>query len=140
MKENRATARHTFGVEQRVAPIVACETQTLETCMSVRCTDISRHGFAFYQETRPHFEELFVVLGLPPDLIYLTARVVHTELIELCGGLAFRVGCRFTGGARRCEVTGHILRDADPDPSFEFLAACPAGESASDFMAAGNAG
>ena len=140
MKENRATPRYAFGVEQRVAPLTAGETPTLDACLRVRFADISRHGFAFYQETRPHSEELFVVLGLPPDLIYLTAQIVHAELIEICGGLAFRVGCRFTGWARCCEVTGHIVRDADPDPQFEFLPAETEGQPASGFMLAESEG
>jgi hypothetical protein len=138
MKENRTAQRYAFGVEQHVAPIFAGEIPTLDSFLRVRCTDISSHGFAFYQETRPHFEELFVALGLPPNLIYLSAQVVHTELIEICGALAFRVGCRFTGWARRCEVTGHILRDADPDPQFAFLPDAPGGPSMSHFLAAGN--
>ena len=60
-------------------------------------------------------------LGLPPHVTYLTARIVHVEMIELCGSLIYRVGCLFTGRVQWDEQPEGILREADESGAFEFL-------------------
>lgn len=124
MQDNRTTSRQTFGVEQQIARLTHGAMPTPDAFQSVRCADISPDGFAFYQATRPDFDELVAALGLAPDCVYLTARVVHIELIELCGHLAFRVGCRFTGHLQLCEQTQTLVRQADVDSAFCLLADC----------------
>ena len=121
MQDSRSTSRQTFGVEQQIARLTRGTLPTPDAFQSVRCVDISPDGFAFYQATRPDFDELVVALGLAPDWAYLTARVVHTELIELCGHLAFRVGCRFTGHLRLCEQTQTFVRQDNGDSTFCLL-------------------
>jgi hypothetical protein len=118
MRDNRSTSRQTFGVEQQIARVTGSVLPTPDAFQCVRCADISPHGFAFYQATRPDFDELAVALGLPPDLVYFTARVIHTELIELCGHLAFGVGCRFTGQLQLCEQTQTFVRQDNVDATF----------------------
>jgi len=124
MQDNRSSSRQTFGVEQQIARLVHGVLPTPDAFHSVRCADISPAGFAFYQATRPDFEELVVALGLPPDLVYMTARVVHTELIELCGHLAFRVGCRFTGQLQLSEKSQAFVRQDNVDSAFGLLSDC----------------
>ncbi len=96
MIERRATDRHCFGVEQRVAPLVEGRVPALEDFEQVRCIDFSRDGIGFYYHCRPDFQELVVALGLSPNITYMAARIMHVEMIELCGNLIFRVGCKFT--------------------------------------------
>ncbi len=124
MQESRATTRRTFGVEQQIARLDPGKWPTPDMFQTVRCADISSDGFAFFQATRPDFEELVIALGLAPDLAYLTARVVHTELIEMCGHLAFRVGCRFTGQLELCEATGSLMPTENRLPEFDFVGDC----------------
>jgi hypothetical protein len=99
MQDSRSAARYAFGVEQRVATMVAGEMPTLDDFQPVRCADISRSGFAFFQTARPDFSSVMLALGLPPEITYLMGRVIHARLIEMCGMLVFRVGCRFTAHA-----------------------------------------
>jgi hypothetical protein len=120
MQEKRATARHSFGVEQMVAPMWGEEFPPSESFMTVRCIDISKDGFAFYQQDRPNYQQLVVALGLEPNITYLLARIAHFEMIELCGNLVFRVGCEFTGRARWSDNPKQVLQQYDPD-AFNFL-------------------
>ena len=129
MDESRNAPRHTFGVQQFVAKIVGDQMPSLEALRCVRCADISRSGFAYYQETRPDHDELIIALGIPPEHIYVTARIVHVKLIELCGGLAFRVGCQFTGRARYCKDTKAFVRDGNADALFESMMPSMCGEA-----------
>ncbi|MHB0959580.1 MAG: hypothetical protein ACYC6N_32065 [Pirellulaceae bacterium] len=122
MQESRKTSRYTFSVEQKIARIVGGELPTLDAFESVRCADISRCGFSFYQPTRPDFAELVVALGLAPDLVYLVARVVHAEMIEMCGSLIFRVGCCFTGSAQWDDQTQTFVAHDDVEAALLFLA------------------
>lgn len=120
MQEKRATMRHSFGVEQIVAGTVDGKMPPLESFRRVRCIDISKDGFAYYQEERPDYAELVVGLGLPPNVVYLQARVAHSEMIELCGNLVFRVGCEFTGRAQWNEQPEDVLSQGEVD-AFKFL-------------------
>jgi hypothetical protein len=121
MHEKRATIRHTFCVEQRVARLHDGQMPPPEDFEDVRCIDISKDGVAFFLATRPDYKDLVIGLGLPPTVTYLTARVVHVEMIELCGSLIYRVGCIFTGRLQWDEQPESILRKVDQDGAFQFL-------------------
>jgi hypothetical protein len=96
MQEQREAERYTFGVEQRIAGVVEGRPPEPDGMETVRCIDLSRDGFAFYYPRRPDFQQLAIALGIEPDIVWMAARIVHVEMIELCGSLVFRVGCRFT--------------------------------------------
>ncbi len=87
----------------------------------VRCVDISQAGFAFYQENRPDCDSLVVELGIAPNLVYLTAHIMHFEMIEFCDNLVFRVGCEFTGRAEWGAQPESILRHCEVEDAFCFL-------------------
>lgn len=122
MQEKRAATRRSFGVEQIVASTTDGKMPPLEAFAPVRCIDISQTGLAFYHERRPHTPELVVGLGIAPNIVYLVARVVHVEMLELCGNLVFRVGCEFTGQTCANAQTVGTLRASDVDDAFESLA------------------
>ncbi len=122
MQESRTTSRYAFGVEQKIARIVGGRVPAPDDFETVRCADISRDGFSFYQATRPDFEQVIVALGLDPDFVYLKARVAHTELIEMCGSLVYRVGCCFNGCAEWDEPTRSFLTHDDVESALLFLA------------------
>ena len=121
MQEKRATFRHSFGVEQRIAGLIDGQMPSPSDFETVRCIDISQDGIGFYQKTRPDYQELVVGLGIPPQVVYMTARVAHVEMIELCGTLVFRVGCEFTGRAEWDVPPETVLREGDVNDPFHFL-------------------
>ncbi len=121
MQEKRATIRHSFGVEQRIAESQDGQMPASDAFCTVRCVDISPAGFAFYIENRPTCNSLVVELGIVPNVVYLTANVKHFEMIEFCGNLVFRVGCEFTGRAQWSERPENVLRQCDEDSAFRFL-------------------
>ena len=121
MQDNRTTTRHSFGVEQIIAGTIDGQMPPDANFSRVRCVDISQAGMAFYQEHRPTCNEVVVGLGIEPNVVFLLARVVHVEMIELCGNLVFRVGCEFTGRAQWSEQPKVILNRDDVEGPFSFL-------------------
>lgn len=121
MQEKRATVRHSFGVEQVVAGLADGQMPDPEAFERVRFIDISKDGVAFFLGHRPEHQDLVIGLGIPPNIVYLLARVAHVEMIELCGNLVYRVGCQFTGRAEWDQQPSEILCDADVDGAFQFL-------------------
>jgi len=121
MHEKRATTRHSFGVEQVVADLVDDQFPRSSAFREIRCIDISQDGIAFFQSHRPACRNLIIGLGIKPNVVYLTARVIHFELLEICGNLVYRVGCQFTGRAQWTEQPDEILRKNESDDAFQFL-------------------
>jgi hypothetical protein len=121
MQDKRAATRYSFGVEQIVAGTIDGQMPPDADFSAVRCIDICQTGLAFYQTHRPNCKELVVGLGIEPNIVYLLARVVHVEMIELCGNLVFRVACEFTGRAQWSEQPKGILNRDDVDGPFSFL-------------------
>jgi hypothetical protein len=120
MQESRTTSRYAFASKE-IAKMIGGMVPAPDAFEAVRCADISRDGFAFYQAMRPDFEQVMVALGLAPDFVYLRARVAHTELIEMCGSLVFRVGCRFNGCADWDEQTRSFVIHDDVESALLFL-------------------
>jgi hypothetical protein len=67
---------------------------TKEMLQSVRCHDISLGGIAFYIVGPPTAEYCTLVLGRPPELIFVEAHVVHSEPMEESPG-TWIIGCEF---------------------------------------------
>lgn len=91
--ERRQERRSRFVATQRVAlrraPGLPDEAEFIE----VQCHDLTRNGFSFFLPGEPSMRFLVVALGAPPNVIYVSTRVTHTEqvlvydsgLIERCG-------------------------------------------------------
>ncbi len=88
---------------------------------SVPCANISRTGFAFYQQAKPTFTELVVALGVSAEPIYLTATVIFASLLEVDGKPIHRIGCQFTGRAQWSDQTQSFLRKGDIDSAFQLM-------------------
>ena len=56
----------------------------------MRCFDLSTTGFSFLRNEAYPERQLVVALGTSPEVVHLTAEVVHETPLVL-------VGCRFTG-------------------------------------------
>lgn len=121
-REKRLLPRYTFGLEQQIAEIQDGALPSPDAFESVRCVDISRGGFAFYRKTLPASGEIVIALGEPPDLTYLTARIVQSATIDRYGHTFFRIGCQFND---RVEVVGDSLvrkRHKDLEAAFQLMA------------------
>lgn len=77
--ERRHEKRSRFVATQRVAfrgtPGIPDVTEFTE----VQCHDLTRGGFSFFLPSEPTLQFLVVALGTPPRVIYVSARVTHTE-------------------------------------------------------------
>ncbi len=130
--DNRLAPRFAFGAVQRIAIIVDDELPDPDSFESVRCVDISRTGCAFYRRTLPESSDLVVALGDPPDLTYLTARVVQSSMVDRWGHLFFRIGCQFTGRLELVEHSLALKRQQDLEAGFLIMAGPGAATTASD--------
>jgi hypothetical protein len=92
--EQRRDPRWSYPVTQSVAFHEEGDTVTKEMLQAVRCHDISLGGMSFFVSTPPPFRHCTVVLGRPPVLIFVRARVIHYEAT----GKSLRewkIGCQF---------------------------------------------
>jgi hypothetical protein len=117
--EKRGSMRHAFSVVQWVAPHDGENFPPDEAFLDVWCHDLTQSGFSFFLPSRPDLTRLVAAFGKPPQLIHVSAEVVHchtvlrypsgaVEFVEgeanqtsyvspdgETGTLMFLVGCRF---------------------------------------------
>jgi hypothetical protein len=120
--EKRRAPRYPYNVVQHIAEIIDGEMPAPDRFKSVRCLDISRTGFAFYSPKLPGSSELVVALGEEPDLVYLTARIVHSRQVDRCGYTFFRLGCQITGAVDVKD--GVFVRTGRGDIDAAFVSMC----------------
>ena len=61
---------------------------------AVRCHDIWMGGISFYLSSPPPSEYCTIILGRPPALIFVTAKVTHSE--QANDALhKWKIGCEF---------------------------------------------
>lgn len=92
--ERRSDARWPYPVTQLVAFHEDDQQVTKEMLQAVRCHDISLGGLSFFLAKPPPQKYCTVVLGRPPSLIFVKARVAHFEAT----GASLRewiIGCQF---------------------------------------------
>jgi hypothetical protein len=87
--EHRRSSRQPFPTFQSIAPDRG-EWPAATEFERVRCFDLSTSGFSFLRNEPFPERRLIVGLGAPPDVVHLTAEVMHETPLVL-------VGCRFTG-------------------------------------------
>jgi diguanylate cyclase (GGDEF)-like protein len=95
--DRRRRARHSLSVTQSVAPFVHGLLPTPCMFRDVQCEDVSSTGFSFFFDEKPTWDAVVVEFGIPPNLMYLSARIVHVTPIASAQGTRFKVGCRFSG-------------------------------------------
>jgi hypothetical protein len=92
--ELRQYPRRPYPVTQLVAFHEEGQQPTKEMLQAVRCHDISLGGISFFLSGPPPQKHCTLVLGRPPGLIFVRARVAHCE----AHGTSMRewkVGCEF---------------------------------------------
>ncbi|MFH1918947.1 MAG: PilZ domain-containing protein [Planctomycetota bacterium] len=92
----RAVQRQNFPAQELVAPYLDAVIPRMSEFLRVPCIDISTRGIGFIWPTEPDFSYVVVALGKPPDVIYLSARIVNCRPDPSQAG-GFRVGCQFLG-------------------------------------------
>lgn len=102
----RNHARRPFPTHQYVAPYVEGKLPALSEFYQVQCHDISPTGFSYLLSKPADHQSIVVALGSPPNVTYLTARVMHSTMTHSGGAPMFLIGCRFTG---RIEPQGEYL-------------------------------
>lgn len=95
--DRRGQPRRPFPTNQFIAPYLNGKLPTREMFQQVLCHDISSGGFSFHLPQPPAFDSIIVALGMPPNVTYLSGRVVHTSASSPNGQSMFLVGCRFVG-------------------------------------------
>ena len=93
--DRRGQPRRPFPTNQFIAPYLNGKLPTREMFQQVLCHDISSGGFSFLLDQPPEFDSIIVALGMPPNVTYLTGRIVHTRNNSPNGESMFLVGCRF---------------------------------------------
>lgn len=88
--DNRRSSRQPFPTQQSVAPFSGFGWPGPADFERVRCFDLSTTGFSFLRNEPFPERQLVVALGSAPDVVHLTAEVMHETSLVL-------VGCRFTG-------------------------------------------
>ena len=66
---------------------------TKEMLQPVECHDISLGGISFFMSSSPPSEYCTVILGRPPALIFVRARVTHSEKENELR--RWKIGCKF---------------------------------------------
>jgi len=85
--ERRRDYRSPFRSYQWVAPRVGDRLPNPAQFEQYQCYDISGSGFSFLSPNRPGFRSLVVALVVLPEIIYMSADVVHcTEVITYPSG------------------------------------------------------
>jgi hypothetical protein len=92
--DRRRDPRWPYRVSQMVAFHDELAKPTKEMLRPVRCHDISLSGISFFLEGQPAGEHCTLVLGRPPGLTFVKARVVHSEPTEASPS-TWIIGCEF---------------------------------------------
>ena len=92
--ELRSDPRWAYSVIQLVAFHEKDQQPTKEMLQAVRCHNISLGGLSFYLSGSPSHEYCTLVLGFPPKLIFVKARVTHSEAQGTSQGM-WKIGCQF---------------------------------------------
>ncbi|HUY89465.1 MAG TPA: GGDEF domain-containing protein [Pirellulales bacterium] len=95
--DRRGQPRRPFPTNQFIAPYLNGQIPTRDMFQQVLCHDISSGGFSFLLPQPPRFDSIIVALGMPPNVTYLTGRIVHTSASSPNGQSMYLVGCRFMG-------------------------------------------
>ncbi len=93
--EVRSSPRRAYPYRQLVAaqkPGVSPDRLTFE---EVQFHDISAGGVSFRLTNRPTFDAVVLALGVPPNVHYISARIVNVSEFDEDGRPAYHVGCRF---------------------------------------------
>jgi len=101
-RERRRQPRRAYPCRQKISPILNGKLPTRSQFREVQCYDISTGGIAYLAEEPPASDQLVVVLGSPPRLIFLTAEVVYVSPTVQNGKPMYRIGCKYTGRAPSC--------------------------------------
>ena len=120
-RDKRSKQRYSFPIMQPMGAIVNGRMPSPHQFHPACCINISRSGFAFYEDTAPDYDELVIALGVTSEPNYLIASVVQAIPVQKDGRSAYRIGCRFTGRGQWCEQTQSILRKRDLESTFEML-------------------
>jgi hypothetical protein len=94
--ERRYDPRWSYPVIQLVAFHKEDQQATKEMLQAVRCQDISLGGISFFLSGPPPFSFCTLVLGRPPGLIFVRARVAHFASTG-GSGREWKIGCQFIG-------------------------------------------
>jgi hypothetical protein len=93
----RAVVRRRFPHKQYIAPYHSGCLPSRASFKEVVCCDLSEQGFSFLASSAPDFDCVVAALGVSPDFIYMTARVMNRVRISEGAAPLYRIGCRFTG-------------------------------------------
>jgi hypothetical protein len=96
-KNRRRSARKPFSRWQWIAPLHSGVLPTLQQFYQVECCDLSNGGISLYVATPPQFSSLVIGLGDPPDMKYVTARIVRVLPMRRNGRDVYQLGCQFMG-------------------------------------------
>lgn len=75
--ERRTQERRAFSIWQRIAPSDGRGCPDQSQFFEVQCHDLTQSGFSFLVTRRPSFDRLVAEFGVPPDLIYVAAQILH---------------------------------------------------------------
>ena len=109
--ERRDNRRQPYSRLQYIAPLGDGHLPIAADFEQILCYDLSPTGFSFLAAGPPHVEHLVVALGVA-TYTYLTAAVVHQQLLEVDGQSQYLIGCRFIsrlnmrGGGPLAEAKG----------------------------------
>lgn len=95
--EKRSSPRREYNYMQRIAPLIDNHIPGEDEFHNVACCDISAGGFSYYLETPPHYDELVISLGTPPNDRKVIAKVVRIVKKDLNGQTMHQIGCQFIG-------------------------------------------
>ena len=96
-KNRRRSARQSFRKRQWIAPLYRGVLPTLQQFYEVECCDLSNGGVSLYVTSPPQFDSLVIGLGEPPDMKYVTARIVRVMPMQHNGREVYQLGCQFMG-------------------------------------------
>jgi hypothetical protein len=94
--DRRDDPRRPYHCLQLMAFYSPPQTPNASVFQQVPCEDISAHGMSFYLPEPPEQKQVVVALGNVP-FTFLIAEIVRAQPVRRDDGLAYQIGCRFTG-------------------------------------------
>jgi len=81
--DRRSEGRRPYSSIQRIALRRGPGLPDESEFVSVECHDLTRNGFSFFLPNKPDFDSLVAAFGIPPEVIYVSARVARCSDVLL---------------------------------------------------------
>jgi len=107
--DRRSSERHSYPIQQVIAVVLDDRGRPLpQSCLPVKCRDISRGGVSFYWPEPPNFSEIAFYLIRENECSLIATELRHCRPAMLDDRPVFLVGCKFKNKLGEMEVNEQL--------------------------------